>query len=367
MASPAVQSAVGGAWRACRKSRVSRLGILGGGEVVKKKIWPAVRANGHGLDRIAVCSLESRDPLGEPRHLYHRVGSDSRLPSGSLEAEGFFSPKTLWIVATPSVSHVHYALQLAGVSRVAIEKPLDATAAQARLLRPYASRGFEVYPIDHKLFNASALAFVDACRRNRRILASVRHIEGRFLEKAGFSHGRLQEDCIADVQHHPLVLIRAAFRSTGGRTSMTIDRARVSTHAPDAHGRFAAPRVWTASRLQGRVVHNGQTVTYDLLQAKGAPMDEKFVRFHDADGSVVADVDLGESGWQAHARVLAELLKPRPNMRYGLADAIAVMELIDRGRAMASQEPAYRFGELPGFLAHVPTPARRAVRGATRA
>jgi predicted dehydrogenase len=68
---------------------------------------------------------------------------------------------TLWLIATPSEWHVSYALQLAGLCRVAIEKPIAANSEQAKLLMALVEN--DTYPMDHKLFNASALSFVDEC------------------------------------------------------------------------------------------------------------------------------------------------------------------------------------------------------------
>ncbi len=92
-------------------------------------------------------------------------------------------------------------------------------------------------------------------------------------------------------------------------------------------------------------------MTYDFRQAKGAPMTTKVIRLFDGAGGLVKTIDLNESGCQAHARMLLALMRPVVDMRLTLADAIAVMQLIDASRDLACQEPAYAFGTLPDFLA----------------
>jgi len=118
---------------------------------------------------------------------------------------------------------------------------------------------------------------------------------------------------------------------------------------PDAFVR--SPRVWTGSRIHGRIIWNGSPVSFDLRQAKGAPRNEKWLRFSGRDGRVVREISLTETGWCAHGRVIKELLQPAPDMRHSLADAAAVMEVVDESRALACEQHAYTFGELPAFLA----------------
>jgi predicted dehydrogenase len=317
---------------------------------MQDKIWLALQSNGYPLEGVVVCSLEPASPLQGLPHRYHRVRPDSLLPLDYLYEHGFLSKDTLWVIATPSEWHVHYTIQLAGLCRVAFEKPIAANSDQARLLRPFADNGYPIYPIDHKLFNASPLAFIDECRKNPRVLEDVHRVEGVFFETAGISRGRQQEDCIADVQWHLLTILVAIFKTTEVPFEVAVDRVRVSSHHADVEGRYAEPMVWTASRIQGRLSRDSQEVTFDLCQAKGAPMSQKHIRLFDGRGALLKAIDLNESGWEAHGRVLQALLQPVVDMRHTLADALAVMELVDTARSIASEEPSYSFGRLPDFL-----------------
>lgn len=331
--------------------RITKIGIVGSGEVVHQRLWPALQSLGALLEGLVVCSLEPHSGLDGLPHQYYQVGPESLLPLDRLHEQGFLDDHTLWLVATPPDYHVPYALQLAGLCRIGVEKPLAATSRQTRLLRPFAE-GFEVYCLHHKVFNASVLALVEACRQDPAILRQVCHIEGVFYEAAGLSHGRQQDDCIVDVQWHLITTaLIAPFKTLASRFDVTVDQVWVATHAPDPQGRYALPTVWTASRLQGRLWCNGHEVTYDHCQAKGAPTNTKDLRFFDRAGTLLTAVDLSESGHHAHARMLQALLQPVVDMRLTLADAMAVMELIDASRELAQEQPRYAFGHLPGFLA----------------
>jgi hypothetical protein len=146
------------------------------------------------------------------------------------------------------------------------------------------------------------------------------------------------------------MIIVAVYNAAGIQFQMSVDQAWVSTYQPDAAGRFQAPDVSTASRVQGRLLWNHHEVSFDFLQAKAAPKTQKVIWLCDEDGDLVHEIRLNESGWYAHGRILNELIKPRPDMRHTLGDAIGVMDLIDASRAIATKESPYPFGHLPDFL-----------------
>jgi hypothetical protein len=331
---------------------IKKVGIVGSGEVVRQRLWPALQSIGAALEGLLVYSLEPQSGLKGLPHQYYQLGSESLLPLDHLDAQGFLGKDALWIIATPPDSHVPYTEQLAGQCRVAVEKPIATTSRQARLLLPF-TEGFEVYCLSHKVFNASVLAFVEMCRHDPSVLRQVCHIEGAFYETAGLSHSRQQEDCILDVQWHLVTtaLIAPFKAASQSQYGITVDRAWVATHEPDLPGRYAPPMVSTASRIQGMLLWDGHEVTYDHCQAKGAPSNVKGLRLFDRAGTLLQAIDLNETGSQAHARMLQVLLRPVVNMPLTLSDAIAGMELIDASRAMAHEEPPYAFGHMPGFLA----------------
>ena len=329
------------------------------------RILSHASAQVHGW-ALAVLRQQGKSGLTGLPHQYYQVGPECLLPLDGLYERGFLGHDTLWIVATPPAWHVPYLVQLAGRCRTAVEKPLAATSRQARLLRPF-TEGCQVYCLNHKVFNAAVLAFVETCRRDPAILRQVRHIEGVFYETAGISHGRQQEDGIIDVQWHLFTTaLIAPFKAAASQSSfdVTVDKVQVATHAPDPHGRYGSPTVWTASQIQGRLLWDGHEVTYDHRQVKGAPRNAKEIRLFDSAGTLLHMLDLNETGSQAHTRMLQTLLRPVVDMRLTLADAIAVMDLIDLRRAMAHEAPPYAFGHFPDFLAEGTTPERVLPRAA---
>ncbi|MGE0821740.1 MAG: hypothetical protein AB7G75_10965 [Candidatus Binatia bacterium] len=329
---------------------IKKLGIVGMGDCVRNKLWPILQTDAFFFDDVAVCSLEPHSAVNGFPHRYHQIQRDDLLPLDALHDQGFLTPETLWIVCTPSPYHVWYAVQLAGLCPVGLDKPIAPDSRHARLLRPFVGR--QVYPLSHKLFNASALAFVDACRQTPDTLRPVCHIDGVFYERAGIGQNRQQEDTIADVQWHLFTTaLIALFTAAVSSFEIMVEKVSAATHEPDPLGQAAQPHVWTASRVQGRLLGEWQEVTFDFRQAKGAPRDLKGVRLFDGAGNLLHTIDLNESGWQAYARMLLALTRPVVDMRLTLADAITAMELIDHSRKIACQERAYAFGTLPGFLA----------------
>lgn len=328
---------------------IRKLGIVGGGDVLRSKIWPALQSGDYPLDLIAVFSLESECRLTGLSYVYQPVVPGNLLPLDYLHERGLLGDDAAWIVATPSDYHILYTLQLAGrCRRIAIEKPLASTARQARILLPLMQSG-EIYPISHKLFNVEALAFVELCRQHPAILDHVTRIEAAFNEPAGFAHGRKQEDTVSDIQYHTLLVNAAFFRATGYPFEVMVERVQAASHDADPEDVFQTPEVWTASRIRGRVLWREREIPFDFRQAKAAPKSEKNIRLLDRAGNLIKHISLDETGWLAHARVLDAFMQPVVDMRHTIEDAVAVMELIDWSRLIASKETSYEFGAVPVF------------------
>ena len=92
---------------------IKKVVIMGKGQVVEERIWPALQKVDHALEAIAVCSLEEGSDLTGRPHSYYRVDPVGRkMPLNTLRKEGFLDKDTLCIIATPSDSHVSSTLQL---------------------------------------------------------------------------------------------------------------------------------------------------------------------------------------------------------------------------------------------------------------
>jgi hypothetical protein len=328
-----------------------RLGLVGQGDVVKHKVWPAIQHLSPALCAVAVVSREADSRLpAEPAHQYFPVTPSGCLPLAELAAAGFLTPETLWIIATPPEHHVGPAVQLARWCLVAVEKPAAPSAPELLpvLESPWAKR---IYPIDHKLFNASPLALVDRCRQEPRRLRAVRRIEGVFYERSSFALGRQQDDTLPDVVSHQLNILAALLRGRRGHCHLAIRKGWVSQHSTDVERHYQPPKVPTAVRVVGDVVWASGSARFDLRQAKGAPRDEKWLRLLDGAGRVLHEMDLNESSWAAHARVLDALLQPRPDLRLSLQAAHAVLQALDQANGERVRLPSYPFGGLPDFPA----------------
>lgn len=333
--------------------RIRRVVLVGAGDVVRKRIWPALQAIAYDFDAIALCSLEPSVVLPGANHSYFNINGGGVLPLKDLARHGFLGDDTLWIIATPSESHVWQVFQLLSADcrgRIAVEKPLTVNHRAARMLMSFAASSANIYQIDHKVFNSSVLAFLDLVREDTSILADIRHIDGVFYESDGFAMGRSQEDGISDIQYHLLTIMIAIFKSLDSRRMIEISEALVTKHTQDDSDRFQLPLVWTASRLKGLLKCNGEPITFDFRQSKAAPQNEKLLRLYGSDGVLKGELDLNESGWQAHARVLEALMQSDVDLRHTLADAVDVVKCVDDARTIARVEAECQFGELPDFL-----------------
>jgi hypothetical protein len=304
---------------------IKRIGVLGAGNVVKTKIIPALEANFHLLEDVIVCSLEPPSQVMWMPYKYLPVENGGLMPLDRLAELGFLA-NALWIIATPSQYHVHYAMQLAGLCKVAIEKPLASSARQARLLRPFTS---QIYIIDHKVFNASPLSLIRRLRNNPSQIEDVARIEGVFYETDGIAKGRQADDTIADIQYHLLAVLQAVLKAADTPFEIKIDKVLTSKYRQDSEGLFQDPFVCTSSLITGLAHRNGRHIQLDLRQVKGAPANQKFIRFFDTSGQVIEEVDMNESGFHAHARIVGSLLQPVIDMRHNYEDSISIMETLE--------------------------------------
>jgi predicted dehydrogenase len=332
-------------------SPMTHLVIVGPGDVVSNKIWPALRNSTFRFARIAVCGIEDRGSLTGLPHEYYRISAESLLPLDTLSSDGFLGPQTLYLITTPSHLHVHYALQLAGrCGRLAIEKPIARNGRQAQLLRPFASSQCGVYPIDHKLFTLSALRFVEQCREDSRMVGRIRRIQGQFFESSAFVKSRAQENTLADIQWHLLAILIAVFKTTQKAFEIAIHSSQTSRHFPDPAHIFADASVVTASRLKGTILKTDSSASFDLAQAKAAPLSDKSLRFFDECGDVVGEIDLNETGHEAHRRLIEALVEPQVDMRHTLDDAITLTSLVEDCVLAGREHAPYEFGSLSSFL-----------------
>jgi hypothetical protein len=326
------------------------LGLIGAGDVILKKIWPALCALQCPFEEIAVCSLEPSSPLNHLDHTYYQIQPDGLLPLAERKQRSFLSEEAIWLVCSPTPFHLRGALQLRGAGRIVVEKPLTSNAQQARKMLSLSQRIGDIYPLDHKLYCESALEMVDLFRSDSSLLDQVSRIEGVFYETFGVPHGRQIDDTIADIQYHLLVITRSLFQAAGRQVKLAPCSVETARYSADADGAFAAPAVPTASRVRGMLLSRGDAILLDFRQAKAAPHSEKAIRLYNASGALLHAINLNESGWKAHARALTALMQPVPEPIHTLEDAVCLMEWVDLCRSIAREKSPYPFGQWPGIL-----------------
>src|SRR5262249_11289609 len=230
----------------------------------------------------------TKTPIDNLPHKYYQSLPGNLLPLDDLYADGFLSNETLWIVVTPPDTHIPITLQLAGMcGRLAIEKPLATDSRHARALLPSFNQYRSLYPLDHKLFAAGSFYFLNQCRERPILLKNVCRVEGLFLESAGFLHNRAQENGIFDIQWHMFMLVIAAFKNLGRRFEIGVESVQVARHRTDPSGTFSDAATCTASNLSGTLAFDKLQVSYEFRQAKGAPRNEKHVRFFDPENNLL--------------------------------------------------------------------------------
>ena len=101
--------------------------------------------------------------------------------------------------------------------------------------------------------------------------------------------------------------------------------------------------VWQAVAQQSQVQNQ-----FPLASPPG--VDSKAL-VYELDGPRHHRVDLSESGWKPHGRVLAELLTAeQPELGLDLGDAVELVRLCAVSQEQARDEGRYPFGQVPAFL-----------------
>jgi hypothetical protein len=113
-----------------------------------------------------------------------------------------------------------------------------------------------------------------------------------------------------------------------------------------------SPTRATAARIEGYLEAEGRTVPFVIRVGKGLARNAKRLVFFDAAGRVHREVALAESGWEAHYRLLHELMTAsQPNMRLGLAETLSVARACQAAASLAVHAAPYAFGTTPPLLA----------------
>jgi hypothetical protein len=333
--------------RACLQ-RFRTLVVVGCGEVVRDRLRRAVQhLRRTSRLRVVYLDLFEQPPfaLADDEH-YLRALPGSRLPVEALRRLGALGPQTLAVVCTPTAWHLHYAEQLLPlVGRVAVEKPLtrhhDAAA-------PLLAGGPSLQPISHFLFKQAMRRWRQRCRRKG--LPWLRYCGGirvDIIESKGIGPRQI-DPVVFDLGWHGLEVLLAPFRAAGCTPYLEFRSVCVGTYEPPPGE--VPPAGATAARLTGRVRVAGFHLPFDIRLGKGLGIDRKAL-VYEMDGPPSRHIDLSESGWKSHARLLAELLTAdQPDLGIDLGDAVELVRLCALGESRARDEGRHPFGQMPAFL-----------------
>ncbi|MBM3980865.1 MAG: hypothetical protein FJ304_11380 [Planctomycetes bacterium] len=327
---------------------ITDLVTIGCGDVVQSRVRPALRELGTalGINRFAMFDVKPcpfapgvLDPLWESFH---------PIPAGvpaveAVRRAGLLNPRTAVLICTPTEFHIVLARAFAPhVGRVGVEKPTCHDPAAARGLIEFAGT---VYALGHQLHKREQLDFVAACRHGAVTLADVARLEFTLYEDKGVGERQVDE-AVWDTGWHGLECALAAVLALAERVRVRVQRARVATY----RGGRDTPRATTAARIDALLLTPGKTVPLTVRVAKGAGASAKGLTAYDATGHPTHHVSLNEGGHRAHGRMIAELLRPVPDMPLNLPDVVEVVEACATAARRSEVMTAYPYGALPYWL-----------------
>jgi predicted dehydrogenase len=327
---------------------ITDLVTIGCGDVVQSRVLPALRElrDVYGINHFAMFDVKpcpfapgALDPKCES---FHQI-PDGVSASEAVRRAGLLNPRTAVLVCTPTPLHVPLAREFApSVGLVGVEKPTCHDPAAARGLIDFAGT---VFPLGHQLHKRDQLDFVAACRHGRVTLADIARLDFTLFEDKGVG-ARQVDEAIWDTGWHGFECALAPLLALAERVQVRVQRARVATYrgGPDL------PRAATAARIDALLLTPGKTVPLTVRVAKGADTSAKGLTAYDATGRAVHHVSLNEGGHHAHGRMIAELLRPVPDMPLSLTDVVGVVEACATAARRAEVMTAYPYGAIPYWL-----------------
>jgi len=311
-----------------------KLGVVGCGDCVKNRWWPAINNASIDVKDVLICSLEPSCTLkGRPYTYKGNTFSHWDIPSDYLN-------NTLWIVATPPRYHLHYVKGLRNC-KVMVEKPLDLSLDEIDVIKGDKN----VIPVDHKLMNDS----IQCLFQKVDLLSNVNKVNITFYDQAGIINGRWQVDSLFDIQWHCLSLILALFKKVSQNAIIDINKCVVSYYTGVTPPKYQSVDVGTASLLKGRISDGAlREWEFTFRQCIGASYTDKTVILYGPGFGEYVRWD--ETGYKSHEKYLIEMFKPEPQLPQSLGDAVEVLTVLVSAKGEMERELPYHFGTLPKFL-----------------
>jgi len=311
--------------------------IIGAGHVVKERWWPALLeiSKKYIIDTISIFSLESVCKLEGRDFLYKQIYNLSDIPNRNID-------DTLVIIACPPEYHVDYIKYFyTSNCRIAVEKPLSMSFDSLRDL--CYSKMNNVYPVDHKLFSLSFIDFLLSIRTEE-----LGRIESTFFQSLLIPSDRYQINSVYDIQWHLLTLLLSISKKFNLNILDINGNLYTSRYI---YNHVISPEI-TASRIQGIIkgLHNNY-VEFDLKQCEGSGRIMKHTILFNKKGGIINTIDLMETGYMQHYRLLFELLSSDSNkLNQSQKHAFLVQRYLDGLLKRQNVEPNYTFNSIPAFL-----------------
>lgn len=326
-------------------SQCPKLALIGSaGDVGRKRYGPALAslsAEGKIADCLYVdCKAPAEVDTDGQRDRYMQTEGVSRIVP-ELAKRGFTGPNVVVLVATPTWLHAEYAQKLHDhVSCIGIEKPIAWNAREAGILAHLPG----VYPIEHQVYKQDSIAMCRHSAARGIRWSTVRH--ARFcLHETGGVGNREIDNIILDTGYHGFAVLLAAISKCHTNIQINPGLSRVSTYRDGAD----RPRECTAAFLSGVITADDNVqITYTITVGKGLAVSQKGLTLYRDSGPLLT-LDLNESGYQPHKRVIEGMLTGQEPL-LSVGDSITIVEACEEALAQARGEIPYAFGSTPDWL-----------------
>lgn len=315
---------------------------LGFGDVTRKKIKPGLDLllDKHRLDDVLYADIVPDDSIRQmfPKINYLQTGGVDVIEQ-ELGERGWLGEDVLALICTSTKFHVPYAVALQhSVGAIAGEKPLSLNSAEARLLLPLEHK---FIAIEHQVYKRESMEFINRSRRGDVDWSAVRHATFR-LQEVSNQGKRFVDDIVFDTGYHGLAMIVAAL-SQRVQPIIRTERSRVSRYCDDP-----MPRNFTAAAVEGVISGAGIEFTFELLVGKALHAERKGLTLYSENG-VIADVNMEESGYEPHLRVIERVLDHGQPL-LSLRDSIGIVAACEEAMGMAEIMADYEQGERLSWL-----------------
>ena len=325
-----------------RRQEIDSVVVVGCGDVVRHRYLPAYRllADRGVVRKLVLIDVAAECPVPlRPGEMYLSVQPGERVRMEPLARQVPLGPRTLVVVATSTKWHVEYIRQFLHTGcRVAVEKPIAIASRDVAAIPSHPN----LYAVDHFLFKKILRDFLLLTRAwPGDGLRHLKEIQFECLENRDIG-GRAVDPITMDTGIHAFAAIGALCRAYGVPADIRVESCLAARYRPGL-------AVTTAARIDGTLAVAARDIPFFIRLGKAMRTDRKSLVLVPHVGQPTV-IDLSESGWAAHYRVLRSLLSPRPQMFQTFADAVAGLRSCERAANLQDEGDPYPPGTTPPFL-----------------